>query len=1123
MRHEFHNGQADGGRDDERGREDLREETFPHEERRRVTPRESPRPESPGEPRTEPTEEPRAESLRPEALPQWPPAWYGIPRPRGNGGGRHENPGGGADDFALIPDASFPTEAGTHGLGVKRRLCGRRMRRGLRWCAAWSAVAMLLTMTVLPPVPDARAGDSAMALGAGQTVLHGDDPASSGNVVHGDDGVIVTAAADGESSTTLPDGVTWKEVRAYIDEHFTGSRVFADAVYDAIRASGQDYTDERLEDQDDLYSAAGVIRLFGVLDPDHTTITVDKPLEDDAVLTGVTLLGNTGSLEIRDVGNHRGLAFIEDAFTPAADGAQPYQTPAGPAIRVSPMNLTVLPKNPYAYNLTKARSGHHTFNTTAYSDLSINVVRDPEGKDARVDIDTTLTVRDGKVEFNLDSGKRRSGNASDAGANAEGDGAEAPVVPEKVGTGISDEEDASSESGKIGAGASEAGRTVRPTEVTPTFQTKSDESDAISTDRVTADGNVVSMSIPSCGTDGSYQERVAFSKLYQHFGGTVQQQFSIDYFYRTSVTYLNTVTIAGEATVLSDLRVRKVDATNDEPLELSQFRLYTDKAATKPARQAVVSLSGEVQYDADGAIAMRDVEPVTTDSDGTLTIEYLVPGDYYLKEIDPTLGYGLPETNPIKVTVKGADEGTPLAGPTLSGGQGNEAKVLKPVNTARADNFKNASNWVTAKNNITLTSELDVARIDDGVYIRNGGKPIAITEPEAATGTENPGDATGGDAETPGDAANPKDAGAGDGADPSGGIGEPVVDANPAAPALTPLGGGSYTVTFGAGESAETKTFATAAEAQDAINAMIKGRKLTCENAAITIDAGTRVYHREAADTDVVTIGDPPLPVHLQVGASKVLKGGDDDIEDGQFRFTLDGADSTGDIHETVGVTSTGSFFANHTGTVDFSPLTFDRAGSYEFTVTEENDPSDTAVSYNPEGVSYRLWVEVVPDWLGRFRMDGVEAEPTESEQESGATDPKDDSTGDADSGGSGSDPDTSQRRYQGLAASVHIAKVTRGADGNPAVGEKEFLGTYYGWWTNTTIRSEDGTVTGFTPNPRFLNTRTEFRFVNVAKSTTLPRTGAAGLLAVSMAGLMLLLAGALIVARESRRNATRR
>lgn len=882
------------------------------------------------------------------------------------------------------------------------------------------------------------------------------------------DASAATIVSEAPSITTLPDGITWGDVREYIDGHFTGSKVFADAVYQAIRDSGQDFTDPRLVADGKLVeSAADVISVFGIHSPEHTTITISKPLEDGAVLTGVTLLNQVGHLRIEDVGNHKGFAFIEDAFDPKIDGVSSDRHPGGPAIDIGPIDLTVLPKNPYTYNLTKARSGQHSFNTHAYSDLTVDVVRDLGGEDMTVEIDTTLTGRGMSVDL----------------GSVVGDGGEAAGAD----------------------GSEEAAKVIRPTGITTYFNERFGEKWQ-DTNRITAKGNVITMSIPSCGVDGDYEKGVKFDYLYQQFGGLVEQLQSIDHFYRTNVFYLNTVQVTGQPLVLGDIKARKVDAASGEPLPFAHFALYTDKAGKHVAQQAVVGLGGEVQRDESGEIMMQDVEVESTGVDGIVHFEYLKPGDYYLKELAPPTGYGLVE--PIKVTVKGAEteSGESPAGLAIGGGQGSEIETLKKRNTARADDFKSASNWLGAIDNITMTSDYATSRVDDGVYIMNAGKPITLAEPDLGQ---------------------------------SG---------------LTPLGAGGYTVAFGSGksggeesaESPESQRFATLAEAQDAINAMIKGRQLTCANAAITIDAGGNVYHREATDADLITVADKPLPVHLRAAAGKILTGGEK-LESDRFRFTIDGADGRGAVHETVGVKAAADdwSFISYDGIADFSPLTFSEPGEYEFTITEEIDRSDTSVAYNPEGVSYKIWIDVKEDWLGRFTIDGEEANPSD-DGESGDGTADDDLTGDESSGGDRSpgdgsvdgqpsggqessdatapdaadpDPDSYTHWHRGLVAMMYSAKVTTGKDGKPVVGEREFLGKVTGQDTNVEIKDEEGRTTGFTPNPRLIGSAADFTFTNVAKDTALPRTGSSGLLVVSAAGLLLLLAGALVVTRESRRH----
>ncbi|WP_165773759.1 SpaA isopeptide-forming pilin-related protein [Bifidobacterium felsineum] len=619
------------------------------------------------------------------------------------------------------------------------------------------------------------------------------------------------------STTTLPiktngDPVTWTEVRQYIDDNFTGSKVFADAVYNAICTSGQDYR----YDYDGVIpqTAADAIRYFGALDPEDTSVTIKSPLENNAVLTGIELLNNTGFLNIKDVGSHTSLDFLEDAYKPWNLGDQ--DLIKGPRVIISQINVLKLPKNPYVFNLPRTRDGLHGFNTTSYSRLSTNVLRQPGiTNDVQLKIDTQLTGRSTQVDL----GSATSSN--------------------------------------------DASTSISPTEVQPTFLSKESPDfrenvyiPGDPTKKITAQGNKIIFSIPvSSETDGAYQERVVFDDMYKYWANTAPQIQSPDYFYRVDVTYLNQLNVEGENLILSDLKFQKTDDQGNA-LAGANFALTKDN---QPAQKIKIE-NGQVMWDSNGNPEWEPVGVLTSDKNGLVTVPYLTPGDYTIREISAPEGYKL-DTTPHTVTVKanatseikcnGHNVSTPDA-VAACGGEGSDANVLDSKVEATAG-LKSASSWLLANNStMRLDSGLRDVNLNNGAYVKNDGTDIDLAE-SVVKGVDN----------KVLQSLNSTD--------------------NTVNVTITPVTGDKQTVLKNV----------SLEQAKEYVNNLIKSNGLTADNALIEVKQGLKVYYAPHADNIIdatITNKKTNKPVNVSLEAQKHFKdeaGVDQAIANGRFVFAL--------------------------------------------------------------------------------------------------------------------------------------------------------------------------------------------------------------------------------------------
>lgn len=666
-------------------------------------------------------------------------------------------------------------------------------------------------------------------------------------------------AENAPSSTKLPDGVSWADVRSYIDANFTGSKVFADAVYNTIYASGQDYTNTSLYGGLTLHSAADVVTYFGAGNRSAKVFVTDA-LEDNAVLTGITLLNKLSTVEIENVGSYKSLGFLEDAYTLAAEGKKPYDTPQAPAIVVDSIGITVLPKNPYKLNLTRTVGTNlHNFQTTAYNRLPVAILRERGGKNTQINIDTTLTGRNAKVDL-----------GSVASANG----------------GVSED--------------------IHPTEVEPTFNEQP-------TSGISASGNTVTMSIPNDGADGAYEERIGFNALYRYFNNTVPTTTSLDYFYRADVTYLNTVKMEGDTTILSDLNFQKVDEGTKQPLKGAKFEVF-DSTGVRAKYAKSVDNKGNIQWEETGTY--------TSDENGNITVKHLEAGVYYLKETEAPEGYELTSNDKIEVTVAPATMQVTKASAT--NGYGKTAEVYGQKVSVVADNFRDDWDWDSAwhdgNGNIRVQSGKETVDAGNGVYIKNGGNSVTLN-----------------DASVTGD-------------------GVQLLSGAP-----------TYTMT----DSDGTKgTFKTLQDAQDAINKLIAEKKLDADNAVITVNTGKRVYYAPGKNASETQVTNKKLPVYIQPSVTKLLSGdavlGKDESKTFTFRLSGEGVDQTASVE----LKKTDKD-ASSRGTATFDMLKYDADAlgmdangqpvtdkTFTYKITEEsgNDPD---VTYNLDGVYYEMAVHV--------------------------------------------------------------------------------------------------------------------------------------------------------------------
>ncbi|MBT1164672.1 prealbumin-like fold domain-containing protein [Bifidobacterium felsineum] len=477
-------------------------------------------------------------------------------------------------------------------------------------------------------------------------------------------GGLPAAANAADTATILPDGVTWTQVRDYIDANFP-SRTVADAVYTAIHDSGQDYTNK----DDYRYSGrlpstpADVIAYYGISNPDAAVIDITTPLKKTDTLKGVTLLHNTGQLFVENPGEWRGLGFMEAAYTPAAQGAKPWETGQGPRIAVADMPILELPERPYQVNLPRSRNGLHSVYSAFFHQHDLPILRE-DGKTVKVTVDTLLTNPNGTVDLNPTPSNQQKNDV---------------IHPTSIFNLIG---------GDVGD------------------PDASDGSKAI-----TADGNTITYTIPTDGKATTYTRINGFNWLYNYYANSAYQSNSIDYEYRVSPVYLNTVKLTGSNTMLTDLKFRKTDELTGKPIRGARFRIL-DKDGS-PAKQATVN--------ADGTVTWTDIPEQETDGNGDITVTHVKPGDYLLHETWTWDGLRLPDKDvPITVTAPAA-----ASQPELSGGEGSKAQVASDTVHMQVDGNASDHSWITAKGNMKVLDGWKTVTTD-GVYVRNQGGHITL-------------------------------------------------------------------------------------------------------------------------------------------------------------------------------------------------------------------------------------------------------------------------------------------------------------------------------------------------------------------------------------------------------------
>ncbi|MBW3089537.1 SpaA isopeptide-forming pilin-related protein [Bifidobacterium miconisargentati] len=736
-------------------------------------------------------------------------------------------------------------------------------------------------------------------------------------------------AADGDadcSATTLPvkeDGtsVTWPEVRQYIDENFTGSKVFADAVYDAICTSGQDYTDaSKYDNGEATHDAAGVVRYFGLnsAGTDPTIITITAPLEDNAVLTGIGLLRNTGRLVIKNTGNHKGLDFIEDAYKPVDIDHVTDNDPMGPSVSIDgasdgvfPEGLTVLPARPYALNLPRAMgNGLITFPSADYQRLIANIVRKPNANGTTIVVDTQLVGR--KAAVNL--AKLAEADSVDGPYPLPGDGMVGDILP-------------NSEIKRVTNSAVNAA---------------SDTSDAIS-----ASGNEITFQIPAEGSNAEYLVTYSFGSLYNYYADVALQRNSPNYTYQVDANYFNQVQVLGKNLILSDLRFKKVDEQGN-PLPGAKFSLTKDG---QPAQKAKVE-NGQVQLDANGDPEWELVGVLTSDKDGLVDVPYLEPGEYVITETSAPEGYE-PDATPQKVTVTADAESKAQCGNQdvssssaviVCGGEGSSIKAFGDHVNATAG-FKRATNldmaWGSGEGNMRLDSGSSMESLDNGVYIKNNGDYVNFVEAKVskADGTElTPLNST---------------------------------DDNV-----------SVKITSVKGNTQTVLTNASLNDAKSYVNNLIYSEDqngeplygLTADNALIEVTGSTKVYYApQAADHIDATITNKKKlqPVDVSLQATKHYQkasGTETDIPAGKsFNFDLTPTDDNARILSKDALTAMVNS-TTKTATWNLPQITSDiyenaaktnDVASFNFTASEQQG-TDSTIDYDTKTVPVRLDVSKV-------------------------------------------------------------------------------------------------------------------------------------------------------------------
>ncbi|PJM76508.1 MSCRAMM family protein [Bifidobacterium felsineum] len=517
----------------------------------------------------------------------------------------------------------------------------------------------------------------------------------------------------GRALTVYPKGVTADDVKQYIYANFTkpadydgpaGGTVWPDAVWRTISAWGQDFTltymDDDATEEVPVETAADVVWFFGYSAYYRGTnyyIVLSKPL--DGPLYGMDLLHSfQGSILIEDSGIFTGLQFLEDAYDAIAQKSggrdtnehsiPAYYTPVTPSSRSVYMPLLTLPKkqNAFNFNLPRVQAQLRNFSSTQYYPYEGYKVRSTGS--TNVTIDTLMHWYTGDLN---DASEKIDFNSK-------------INLPDWLCTNL-----------EYYTGCSMP-------YVKPTFDknagVSSSNSEGDPTNVVTTESNRINIAIPENGSDGNYQEKIAFSRLYDYYSNTALQSFSIDYFFRLNITYLTPIGVESP-TALSGFRFKKVDENDSSKgLPGAVFEVYQkDRSGNEIAPRQARRTNGNIQFDQNGNIQWATGKiQVTSDAKGEVNVPDLEPGTYYYREIQAPSDYELDSTTEHEVTVS-----TPTDVPSglkVSGGVG-ESKATLPNQVGLKSNEKSRQglNWNDARlgQNLLLddNTKLDTSKAED--------------------------------------------------------------------------------------------------------------------------------------------------------------------------------------------------------------------------------------------------------------------------------------------------------------------------------------------------------------------------------------------------------------------------
>lgn len=306
----------------------------------------------------------------------------------------------------------------------------------------------------------------------------------------------------------------------------------------------------------------------------------------------------------------------------------------------------------------------------------------------------------------------------------------------------------------------------------------------------------------------------------------------------------------------------------------------------------------------------------TTDAKGQFSESGLPAGNYQLIEVKPASGYAL-NPDPIKVVINEpallleADGGSLADFPTIG---------IDPVNQTLT------AVWASSANSYEKETEPVYLQPDDGIFVQNRINKFysALTSVAAR-------------------------------------LNDPAFTAAGAEEVIVKIGDTQQTITGGS-----DATEAANKIVRDYLNTLIYDNLLT-NNITITL-YGSYIqkdnYYTKVYGTDA------PLPVNLTISAKSILNGGTVNATGKRsFQLNISGtADAGGaEINQTLSVTPDAVQTADDSGTALFDMLTFDKVGTYTYTISEiipaeGDDAYDATVNYNPNGTQHIVVVTVTEE-----------------------------------------------------------------------------------------------------------------------------------------------------------------